>query len=73
MSVFCSAMVEEKGPGLYWVTVTGLPPYDETRIYGIVADDDNKAAHEGLRRFIAEMEGDDHAAGARIIPFNPTP
>ena len=73
MSVFCSAMVEEKGPGLYWVTVTGLPPYDETRIYGIVADDDNKAAHEGLRRFIAEMEGEDHVIGAREPRQHPAP
>ena len=71
--VYCSAIVDETGPGSYRVTVTGLPPYDETRFYGIVAGSENAAAEGGLRQFIAEMEGEDHVIGAREPRQHPAP
>lgn len=38
------------------VTVEGIPPHDQTRIYRIEANTDSKAAMEGIRRFVVEME-----------------
>lgn len=48
--VLWSAFVDG-GPDEWTVTVTGLPPYDQTRIYQIAAKSDNEAAFEGGRRF----------------------
>ena len=55
-AVRCQAIVDPAGPGKWSVTVTGLPPHDETRVYVIEGKSDNIAAQEGLRRFVAERE-----------------
>lgn len=45
------------GPNPLWrVTVWGQPPHSWERLWLIEAKDDTEAAHEGLRRFVAEAE-----------------
>lgn len=41
---------------LFAVKVWGQPPYDETRIYEIRAENDTSAAKQGIDRFVEEME-----------------
>ncbi len=61
--VLCQATVDS-AIGCHWllrgrhwqVTVTGLAPHDQTRVYTIKAKSDTLAAQEGIRRFVAEME-----------------
>lgn len=43
-------------PKVWSVTVTGLAPHDQTRIYTLGAFDDNAAAQAGIARFVEEME-----------------
>lgn len=60
--VLASAIVDVIRPatpgaqGLFKVTVWGQAPYDQTRIYEIVANSDTVAAQQGIDRFVAEME-----------------
>lgn len=57
--VLCSAVVDPTDPPQLhpWkVTVTGVAPHDKQRVYHLTADDDTKAAQEGIRLFVAEME-----------------
>lgn len=60
--VLASAIVDVLVPvtpgsqGLFKVTVWGHPPYDQTRIYEIMANSDTSAAQQGIDRFVAEME-----------------
>lgn len=62
--VLASAVVDEllsKGDDPLWrVTVTGKPPHDVERIYHLYGVSDNRAAFEGIERFVKEME--QHAA-----------
>jgi hypothetical protein len=39
------------------ITVTGYPPFPFTRVYHIDDVDEGRAAMEGIRRFVAEFEG----------------
>lgn len=57
--VLVSAMVDRIRPGvpsLWSVRVWGQPPHDRERTYDLEAPNDNMAAEEGIRRFVAEME-----------------
>ena len=60
--VLASAIVDIIRPstptklGLFSVNVWGQPPYDEKRVYEILAPNDTLAAQEGIRRFVDEME-----------------
>lgn len=54
--VLCKATVEPKGDKQYLVDVWGEPPHNCTRQYVIDSDSEDKAAMEGIRRFVAEME-----------------
>ena len=60
--VLASAIVDKirastpKKQGLFSVKVWGLPPHDETRIYEISATCENRAAQQGISRFVREME-----------------
>lgn len=75
--VLCQAVVdlvwapEGDRPSRWKVTVTGQPPFAETRVYQIKAKIDNIAAQEGLSRFCHEMEqrpvGELNAPGARPL------
>ena len=49
--------------GLFLVEVWGKEPYDYTRRYEIQAKSDTRAAQEGIRRFVSEMEAMDAAKG----------
>ena len=52
-------VIRESSPvkiGLFRVTVWGQPPYDETRIYEIMAKTDTMAAQQGIKRFVNEMQ-----------------
>lgn len=42
--------------GLFKVTVWGKPPYDQTRVYEIMAKNETSAAQQGIGRFVKEME-----------------
>lgn len=60
--VLASAIVDAIRPstpqniGLFKVTVWGQPPHDQTRIYEILASNQNSAAQQGIDRFVREME-----------------
>lgn len=52
-------LIRQKCPttgGVFSVTVWGQPPYTQTRIYEIHAENDTKAAQQGIDRFVNEME-----------------
>lgn len=42
--------------GFYRIEVWGQPPHDVRRVYKIYAKDETRAAQEGIRRFVDEME-----------------
>jgi len=44
-----------RGLGLFKVEVWGKAPNDYVRLYEIEAKNDNIAAQEGIRRFVAEI------------------
>jgi hypothetical protein len=44
-----------KGMGRFRVEVWGKEPNDYVRVYEIAAKDDNKAAREGLDRFVEDI------------------
>jgi len=44
-----------KGVGRFRVEVWGKSPHDYVRVYEIAAKDDNKAAREGLDKFVEEI------------------
>jgi hypothetical protein len=46
-----------KKVGTFKVTVWGKPPYEQTRVYEIMAKNDTLAAQQGIARFVREMEG----------------
>ena len=54
--VRASCTVEDLGGMQYEVSVWGEPPFDHERVYTLKATSDNKAAQEGLRLFVEEME-----------------
>jgi hypothetical protein len=54
--VNASATVESLGPNLWRVEVWGQEPFDFVRTYDINSSTDDRAAQEGLRRFVEEME-----------------
>jgi hypothetical protein len=56
--VLCQATVEPKGDQQYLVDVQGKEPHNQQRQYVIKSDSEDKAAMEGIRRFVAEMEQD---------------
>jgi hypothetical protein len=45
-----------QGLGSFKVTVYGKEPHDYVRIYTIQAKSDDKAAREGLERFVSDIE-----------------
>lgn len=51
-----SCTVDDLGQRQFEVRVWGEPPFDHERTYTLGALDDNKAAQEGLRLFVEEME-----------------
>lgn len=57
--VLCNAIVDlisrVQRPYLWKVTVTGIPPHAETRVYEIAAKDDNTAAMKGIEIFVEQM------------------
>ena len=57
--VLCQATVEllslAQRPFLFAVTVIGLPPHAERRVYEIAADSDMVAAETAMRHFEREM------------------
>jgi hypothetical protein len=54
--VKCKATVEPKGDQQYLVDVWGEEPHNHKRQYVINSDSEDKAAMEGISRFVAEME-----------------
>ena len=44
-----------KGMGRFRVEVWGKEPHDYVRVYEIAAKDDNKAAREGLDKFVEDI------------------
>ena len=56
LRVRASAIVDVLPSGMFRVTVTGLPPYDEQRVYTLSAESDNQAAMTGLRYFENAMQ-----------------
>lgn len=44
-----------RGLGMFRVEVWGKPPDDYVRLYEIDAKNDNIAAQEGIRRFVADI------------------
>lgn len=44
-----------RGLGMFRVEVWGKPPNDYVRLYEIDAKNDNIAAQEGIRRFVADI------------------
>lgn len=44
-----------RGMGRFRVEVWGKEPHDYVRVYEIAAKDDNKAAREGLDRFVEDI------------------
>lgn len=44
-----------KGMGRFRVEVWGKEPHDYVRVYEIAAKDDNRAAREGLDKFVADI------------------
>ena len=60
-AVLASAIVDVLMPstpikqGLFKVTVWGLPPYDYTEVYEIMANSDTVAAQQGIERFVDEV------------------
>ena len=53
-------VVPELGFGRYEITVTGLPPYDFTRVYVINGPNETFAARQGLDRFVEEFRRGTH-------------
>ncbi len=54
--VDASCIVDLLRPGLYEVCVSGLAPFDCRRTYNIRERTEDRAAQEGLRMFVEEME-----------------
>ena len=54
--VNASCTVDDLGGMQYEVSVWGEAPFDHERVYTLKATSDNKAAQEGLRLFVEEME-----------------
>ena len=54
--VLCRAHVDKIKENQWLVEVFGLEPHDFVRRYEIDAKSDTLAAHEGIRRFVEEME-----------------
>ena len=54
--VRASAIVDNLPSGMFKVTVTGLPPYAEQRVYTLSARDDNSAAMTGIGYFVNAMQ-----------------
>jgi len=54
--VRASAIVDNLPSGMFKVTVTGMPPHAEQRVYEISARDDNDAAMTGINTFVRAME-----------------
>ncbi|MEY4411749.1 MAG: hypothetical protein RL560_8 [Actinomycetota bacterium] len=53
----CTLELVQEIPKKKWeVTVTGLAPYDCTKVYTLAADTDNQAAQDGLCLFVLEMQ-----------------
>lgn len=49
-------LVQEVPRKKWEVTVTGVTPYDYTKVYTLAADTDNAAAQEGLRLFVLDVQ-----------------
>ena len=54
--VNASCMVDDLGQRQFEVRVWGEPPFDHERTYTLNATNEDKAAKEGLRLFVEEME-----------------
>ena len=54
--ILASCTVHDLGGRQFEVTVWGEAPFDHERTYTLGALDDNKAAQEGIRLFVDEME-----------------
>ena len=54
--VRASCTVDDLGGMQFEVRVWGEEPHDHERVYTVKATSDNKAAQEGLRLFVEEME-----------------
>jgi hypothetical protein len=54
--VKAKATVDILEQGKFLVDVWGEPPHNSERQYVIESDSEDKAAMEGIRRFVAEME-----------------
>lgn len=54
--ICASCTVDDLGHRQFEVRVWGEKPHDHERTYTLSALDDNKAAQEGLRLFVEEME-----------------
>jgi hypothetical protein len=54
--VRCRSTVDMISDGKWHVEVWGDEPHDFRRTYTIDAESDQKAAFEGIRRFVEEME-----------------
>lgn len=53
----CIVDLIQEVPEKKWeVTVTGVTPYDCTKVYTLAADTDNAAAQEGLRQFVLDVQ-----------------
>ena len=53
--VRATAIVDNLSSGLFKVTVTGLPPHAQQRVYTLSARDDNSAAMTGIEYFVNAM------------------
>ncbi len=49
--IYASATVDEIGPNLFRVEVTGRAPHDFVKVYEMFAKDERAAAFEGIERF----------------------
>lgn len=66
--ILADAVVDVLKPGrkpFYRVTVKGLPPHGECRIYKFKAKSEDSAAFEGIRLFVEEMESDVRARASK--------
>lgn len=53
----CTVDLVQEVPEKKWeVTVTGVAPYDCTKVYTLVKATDDAAAQEGLRLFVLEVQ-----------------
>ena len=70
--VLCQATVElislAQRPYLFAVTVIGLPPHAQRRVYEVAADSDSLAAETAMRHFEREM-----SSPQTMQVYTPTP